>query len=57
MKAAGFLLMLAGWLLVISAIVLLGAHVSRAVFVMAGMGVLVTGLVIVFRCHLLRREE
>ena len=52
MKLAGLLLLVSGWLLVLLAVVLLHAEASRAVFVLAGMGVQVLGLVLVFRVHL-----
>ena len=55
MKIAGLLLLVAGWLLVIFAVVLLHAEAPRAVFVLAGMGVQVLALVLVVRAHLLPR--
>lgn len=51
MKIAGLLLLVAGWLLVILAVVLLRTDASRAAFVFAGMGVQVLALVLVFRSH------
>jgi hypothetical protein len=51
MKIAGFLLLLAGWLLVLSAVVLLPAGEARAAFVLAGMAVEVLALVLFFRSH------
>jgi hypothetical protein len=51
MKIAGLLLLLAGWLLVILAVLLLRTETSRSVFVLAGMGVQVLALVLVFRGH------
>ena len=57
MKLIGFVLLLAGWLLVLSAIILLGSEIPRNAFVLAGFGVEVLGLVLVFRAHLLVREE
>jgi hypothetical protein len=57
MKLAGFLLLLAGWLLVLSAVVLLAAPSPRAAFVLAGVAVEVLGLVLVVRTHLLPRGE
>lgn len=51
MKMAGLLLLAAGWLLVLAAIVLLRAAAPRAVFVLAGVGVQVLALVLVFRAH------
>jgi hypothetical protein len=52
MKLAGLLLLPAGWLLVISALVLLAASVPRGAFVFAGIGVEIMGLVLLFRAHL-----
>ena len=57
MKIAGFSLLLAGWALVLSALVLLAAAAPRAAFVMAGGSVELLGLAIVARCHLIRRKE
>jgi len=57
MKLVGFVLLLAGWLLVLSAIVLLGSEVPRNAFALAGFGVEVLGLVLVFRSHLMERGE
>ena len=52
MRIAGFLLLLAGWFLVLAAVVLLRTPAPRAVFVLAGMGVEALALVLVFRSHL-----
>jgi hypothetical protein len=52
MKIAGILLLLTGWLLVLAAVVLLAAPASRSGFVLAGIGVEILGLVLVFRAHL-----
>lgn len=54
MKIAGFLLLVAGWLLVLAAVVLLRAPVPQAAFVLAGMGVEILALVLVFRAHRVR---
>ena len=43
--------MVAGWLLAILAVMLLRTEASRAVFVLAGMGVQILALVLVFRAH------
>ena len=55
MKIAGFLLLVAGWLLVLAAVALLRGEAPRAAFVLAGMGVEILALVLVFRAHLARR--
>ena len=57
MKLVGFLLLLSGWLIVLSAVILLGSAVPRTAFMLAGMGVEVLGLVLVTRSHLLPRRE
>jgi hypothetical protein len=57
MRLVGFLLLLAGWFLVLSALVLLAAPVSRATFVFAGIAVEALGLILVFRSHSIPREK
>ena len=57
MKVVGFLMLLAGWLLVLSAIVLFALPPLRAAFVLAGMAVEALGLALAFRSHLIPREE
>jgi hypothetical protein len=57
MRFAGFLLLVAGWLLVLASIVLLGSAPSRSAFVFAGIGVEALGLILVFRSHSVPREE
>ncbi len=56
MKAAGFLLLVAGWLLVVCALVLLKAGVARNAFTLAGLGVEILGLVLAVRAHLVPPE-
>lgn len=55
MKLAGFLLLLAGWGIVLTAVALLELAVPRIVFVLAGIGVEILGLVLVVRSHLTQR--
>jgi hypothetical protein len=57
MKLLGFLLLLAGWGLVLAALVLLAAPPPRDAFVLAGVGVEIVGLVLVIRAHLIPRGE
>jgi Flp pilus assembly protein TadB len=57
MKVLGFLMLLAGWFLVLAAIVLFAAPPLRAAFVLAGMAVEDLGLILAFRSHLNPREE
>jgi hypothetical protein len=56
MKLAGFLLLPAGWALVLAAIALLAAAGPRSVFLLAGVGVEVLGLVLAARAHLTPKE-
>jgi len=56
MKIAGLLLLVAGWLLVLAAVVLLRATPPRAAFAMAGLAVDALALTLVFRAHLTRRR-
>ncbi|HTA41411.1 MAG TPA: hypothetical protein VK789_03120 [Bryobacteraceae bacterium] len=56
MKIAGFLLLVAGWLLVLSALVLLRGSGPRSGFVLAGLAVEILGLALVFRSHLIPKE-
>jgi hypothetical protein len=57
LKLAGFLLLLAGWAIVLAAVVLLVPALPRTGFVLAGMGVEVLGLIFVVRSHLALQEE
>jgi len=57
MKAVGFLMLLAGWFLVLAAIVLLASLSLRGAFVLAGVAVEGLGLTLAFRSHLIPREE
>jgi len=57
MRIIGFSLLLAGWAIVLTAIVLLASPPSRAIFVLAGMAVETLGLVLVLRSHLAAQGE
>jgi len=57
MKVVGFLMLPAGWLLALAAIVLFAAPPLRAAFVLAGVAVEALGLILAFRAHLIPREE
>jgi len=57
MKAAGFLLLPAGWVLVLAAIALLPTAGPRGAFLLAGVGVEVLGLVLAARSHLTPKED
>jgi hypothetical protein len=56
MKLLGFLLLLAGWGLVLAAIGMLTPDVPRTAFVLAGAAVELLGLGLVGRSHLLAAE-
>ena len=57
MKVAGFLLLVAGWAIVLSALALLSENqvTARTGFVVAGLCVEGLGLVLAVRSHILRR--
>jgi hypothetical protein len=52
MKLLGFLLLLAGWLIVVTAVVLLPSAPVRAAFAMSGIAVEILGFGLVVRGHL-----
>ena len=52
MKMIGLLMMPAGWFIVLAALVLLRAVMAQNVFVVAGVGVEILGLVLFTRSHL-----
>jgi hypothetical protein len=57
MKVAGFLLLVAGWILVLAALALLKAAGPRTAFLLAGVGVEILGLVLFARAHLVPKAE
>ena len=57
MKIAGFLLLVAGWVIVLAALVLLVPMTPRSWFVLAGLGIEGLGLVLVIRAHIVLRGE
>lgn len=57
MKAAGLLLMPAGWILVAAALILLPGLPARTAFVLAGLCVEVLGFILVARAHLPPRAD
>lgn len=57
MRLAGFLLLPAGWGLVIAALILLPAAGTRAVFIAAGLGVESLGLVLFVRSYIPPRRN
>ena len=56
-RPAGFLLLFTGWVLVLSALVLLPNPSARAGFTAAGVGVELLGLVLVVRSHIAPKPE
>lgn len=52
MKIAGFLMMLAGWGIVVTAVVLLRSEVSKTAFVIAGIAIEALGVVLAARAHI-----
>jgi hypothetical protein len=57
MKFTGFLMLVAGWVIVLASMPLLASMKSRTAFVLAGLGVEVIGLVLVVRSHLVLEDE
>ena len=51
MKVAGFLLLFAGFAIVLSTFVLLSSNAPLVVFVLSGIAVQILGLVLAFRAH------
>jgi len=50
-KLLGLLLLPAGWVIVLAAVVLLRTTPERGAFVIAGTGVEILGLILLFRAH------
>lgn len=57
MKFAGFFMLLAGWGLVLAAVVLLRGTGPGVAFVFAGIGVEALGVVLVARAHLAQLKK
>jgi hypothetical protein len=57
MKLAGFLLLLAGWLIALTAVVLLRQGPPLTAFVLAGLGVEALGLALAIRSHFVPRGK
>jgi len=57
MKLTGFLLLVAGWGIVLASMSLLVSLTPRAIFVLAGLGVEAVGLLLVVRSHLVLEDE
>jgi len=52
MKLIALFLLLAGWIIVLAAVALMGAAAPRAAFALAGAGVEVLGLGLLVRAHM-----
>jgi len=57
MKLAAFLLLVAGWAIVVAAVALLPSTGPRAGFVLAGLGVELFGLALAARSHFVLETE
>jgi hypothetical protein len=57
MRFTGFLMLVAGWVIVLASMPLLASMKSRTIFVLAGLGVEVIGLVLVVRSHVVLEDE
>jgi len=57
MKIAGFFLLLAGGVLVLTAVALLALSLPRTGFVLAGVSIEAIGIVLVARSHLLEQGD
>jgi hypothetical protein len=57
MKLTGFLLLPAGWIIVLAAIALLPSGLAQNSFVLAALAVEALGLALVFRAHLIPGRE
>lgn len=57
LRPAGFLLLVMGWLLVLSSIALLNRNGARAAFSLAGLAVEILGLVLVARSFIAPKAE
>jgi hypothetical protein len=56
MKITGLLMMPAGWFIVLTALVLLRAFLAQRLFIAAGVGVEIMGLVLLTRAHLVAKR-
>jgi hypothetical protein len=56
-KFLGFMLLLAGWMIVVAAVAMLPAGAVRSIFALAGTGVEILGLVLIIRAQPAARGE
>ncbi len=57
MKTGGFLILLAGWFLILAALVLLPDGMARNAFIVAGLGVEAVGLFLAVKSHMRPAER
>jgi hypothetical protein len=57
MKLAGFLLLLSGGIITLTAVVILPASAARGMFTLAGLVIEAAGLVLIFRSHMPAKQE
>lgn len=57
MKLTGFLMLVAGWLIVLASMSLLVSMKPRTIFVVAGLGVEIIGLLLLARSHMVLEDE
>lgn len=57
MKFTGFMMLVAGWIIVLASMPLLSSQRSRTIFVLAGLGVEIIGLALVVRSHAALEDE
>ena len=57
MKLVGFLLLVSGGVIVLTAIAMLPPTAARGAFAVAGLAIEIVGLVLVFRSHMPPKEE
>lgn len=57
MKIIGLLMLPAGWIIVLAALVLLRVDVPRNLFIVSGLGVEILGLVLLTRSHIVTKRR
>jgi len=57
MKLAGFLLLIAGWAVVLAALAMFPSGTPQAAFILSGAGVEILALGLVIRCHLTPKQD
>ncbi len=57
MKLLGFLLLGAGWVIVLGSLLLLGIRPARAAFVLAGVAIQLLGLALAAHSHMVLGED